>query len=194
MNSDRLTNLRVNGERLLGDLADVSRIGGTDDDGVDRSALSDADLEARCWFKSRAAGAGFEVGEDGVGNITVRLPAPDPTALTVVCGSHLDSVPHGGRFDGTLGVVAALEVLRTVGEAGLALPVHLEAVNFTDEEGRWIPVFGSLGYVGALTEEDLDIFRGGDRQAFEERLAAAGHDVGLFTVDSVDARPGSRAM
>jgi N-carbamoyl-L-amino-acid hydrolase len=94
-------------------------------------------------------------------------------ARTVLLGSHLDSVPDGGRFDGALGVVAALEVLRTVRDAGLELPVTLEAIDFTDEDGTLVGLLGSLAVVGALTPEALRAPRGG-RDALLAGLARAG--------------------
>lgn len=165
--------LRINSRRLLDDLTELAQFGATPEGGVHRPALSDADLEARRWFRQRAAASGFEVRQDGAGNLSARLPAADPAAKTLMCGSHLDSVPYGGRFDGALGVVAALEVLRTVREAGLSLPVHLEAMNFTDEEGRWVPLLGSSALAGLLSADELAHPVGG-REAFEARLAAAG--------------------
>jgi N-carbamoyl-L-amino-acid hydrolase len=168
-----LDDLRIDGQRLLDDLSALARIGATAEGGVDRPALSGADLEARAWFQARAAEAGFDVRTDGAGNQSAVLAASDRAAQTVMCGSHLDSVPHGGRFDGALGVVAALEVLRTVRDAGLSLPVHLEAVNFTDEEGTWVPLMGSQGLAGCLTAEKLAASRSGI-DAFDARLTALG--------------------
>lgn len=165
--------LRINPDRLLADLTDLARIGATAEGGVHRPALSDADLAARAWLRDRAEAAGLTVRADGAGNLSAILPADDPAAPSVLCGSHLDSVPYGGRFDGSLGVVAALETLRTVKEAGLGLPVTLEAVSFTDEEGTWSGLFGSRALAGQLHAEDFEQPRGG-REAFEARLAAAG--------------------
>jgi allantoate deiminase len=91
----------------------------------------------------------------------------------LLLGSHLDSVPNGGRFDGPLGVLAALEVLRTVQEAGVSLPVNLEAIDFTDEEGTLVGELGSGALAGVLTAEDLDSPRSG-RAALEAGLARAG--------------------
>ena len=116
---------------------------------------------ARAWFHERAAAAGLETRIDGAANHSAVLPARDPDARTLLLGSHLDSVRRGGRFDGALGVVCALEVLRAVQDAGLELPVSLEAVDFTDEEGTLIGTFGSLALAGGLTREDLAAPRGG---------------------------------
>ncbi len=165
--------LRINGDRLLADLQALARIGGTPDGGVDRPALSDADLQARDWLRARAAEAGLETHTDGIGNISAVLRSEHPDARTVLCGSHLDSVPGGGRYDGALGVTAALEALRTIREAGLRLPHHLEAISFTDEEGTWGGLLGSRGLAGQLSREDFDHPRG-DPGAFIRRLAAAG--------------------
>lgn len=165
--------LRISEERLLADLVDLAQIGATSEGGVTRTALSDADIEARRWFRERAEREGFAVQEDGIGNVSAVLACSDPDAQTVMCGSHLDSVPNGGRYDGSLGVAAALEVLRTVQEAGLSLPVHLEATSFTDEEGTWGGLLGSRGLAGRLTEEDFAHPRGG-KEVFEARMAAAG--------------------
>jgi len=148
--------LTVNARRLLDDLRDLSRIGATPEGGVHRPALSAADLEARAWFRARAEAAGLICRQDGAGNLSAVLPAADPAARTLLCGSHLDSVPDGGRFDGALGALAALEALRTVREAGLRLPVHLEAISFTDEEGAHVSLLGSRAAAGLLTEADLD--------------------------------------
>lgn len=92
---------------------------------------------------------------------------------TLLLGSHLDSVPHDGRFDGALGVLAALEVVQTIQEAGLDLPVNLEAIDFSDEEGTHITLLGSSVVAGKLTPEDLENPRDG-RQAFLDGLRRAG--------------------
>lgn len=169
-----LDTLRTNQDRLLADLSSLAQIGGTPDGGVNRPALSDTDLEARRWFREQAEEAGLAVRQDGAGNISAVLESSSPDARTIILGSHLDSVPNGGRFDGALGVVAALEVLRTLKEVALNLPHHLEAINFTDEEGTWRGLLGSRGLAGKLTEDDLTFPREGQQSAFEARLAAAG--------------------
>lgn len=165
--------LRINAERMLADLNDLANIGGTPEGGVNRPALSDADLEARRWFRRRAESDGFEVRQDGAGNISALLPSADADAQTVMFGSHLDTVPNGGRFDGALGVAASLEVLRAVRDAGLSLPHHLEAMSFTDEEGTWAGLFGSRALAGHLTPDEMDNPRG-DLATFHARLGAAG--------------------
>lgn len=153
--------LRINAARLLADIEALAQIGGTPDGGVSRPALSPADLEGRAWFRGRAEGDGFEWRQDGAGNLSAVLRASDPSAPTLLAGSHLDTVPDGGRFDGALGVLAALEALRTLREAGVRLPVHLEAIAFTDEEGHVLGLLGSRALTGQITPEDLERPRGG---------------------------------
>lgn len=153
--------LRVDGDRLLADLESLGGIGATAAGGVTRRAFSDEDLEGRRWFRRRVEEDGFALRQDGAGNLSAVLPSQDPGARTLLLGSHLDTVPEGGRYDGALGVLAALEVLRRVKEQELALPVHLEAISFTDEEGSLLGEFGSLALAGRLDEETLTLARGG---------------------------------
>src|SRR5512139_2660279 len=165
--------LRVNSDRLQADFEALAQIGATPEGGVNRPALGEAHLQARLWFRQRAAEAGLQVNVDGAGNHSAVLRSNTPGARTLLLGSHLDSVPEGGRYDGALGVLAALECLRTVQEAGLSLPVNLEAIDFTDEEGTLVGLLGSAALVGALNPQDLQAPRGG-RQALLDGLARAG--------------------
>src|SRR3990170_2577866 len=151
----------INPDRFRNDFDALAQIGATGDGGVNRPALSEAHLEARRWFLARAAEAGLETHLDGAGNHSAILRAADPSARTLLLGSHLDSVPNGGRFDGALGVTAALEVLRAARDAGLSLPIHLEAIDFTDEEGTLCELLGSRALTGVLTAEHLKTPRGG---------------------------------
>lgn len=165
--------LRIDGARLKRDFVALSEIGSTGDGGVHRPTFSAAHLAARQWFRERAAAEGFAVREDRAGNLSARHDCVRPDARTLVLGSHLDSVPNGGRFDGALGVMVALEVLRTVRDAGLALPVHLEAMDFTDEEGTLIGLTGSRALCGLLDAADLATPRCG-LSHWRESLARAG--------------------
>ena len=115
----------INPDRLLSDFNALSQIGATPAGGVDRSALSPAHLEARRWFLACAEDAGLETHVDSAGNHSAILRSPTAARPSLLLGSHLDSVPNGGRYDGALGILAALEVLRTVKESGLTLPVNL---------------------------------------------------------------------
>lgn len=147
--------LTINEQRLLDDLTALSKFGGTTEGGVSRLAMSVEDVEARLWFRHQSDSAGLRVHQDGAGNLSAILPSSLPDAKTLLVGSHLDTVPNGGRFDGALGVVAALEVARTLREANIELPFHLEVINFTDEEGTVLGLLGSRALTGQISAEDL---------------------------------------
>jgi N-carbamoyl-L-amino-acid hydrolase len=164
---------RVDADRLRRDFDALAAIGGTADGGARRTTFSDSHLAARAWFLERATAAGLETRVDAAGNHSAVLPAASAAARTLLVGSHLDTVPTGGRYDGALGVVAALEVLRAVKDAGLELPVSLEAIDFTDEEGSLVGLLGSWALAGTLTPEILGAPRGG-RDALASGLARAG--------------------
>jgi N-carbamoyl-L-amino-acid hydrolase len=166
--------IRVDADRLRRDFDELAAIGATADGGVDRRALGGAHLEARAWFLSQATAAGLETVVDEAGNHSALLPGP-PGAPTLLLGSHLDSVPNGGRYDGALGVLAALEVVRTARDARLELQVTLEAIDFTDEDGTLVGLLGSLALTGALDSALLASPRGG-RDALEAGLVRAGLD------------------
>jgi N-carbamoyl-L-amino-acid hydrolase len=164
---------RVDAKRLRADFDALASVGGTDAGGVDRPTFSEAHLAARRWFLERAREAGLETAVDAAGNHSAILRADDADAPTLLLGSHLDSVPDGGRYDGALGVVAALEALRAVRDARLRLPVTLEAIDFTDEEGTLVGLLGSEAVAGILAPETLAAPRGG-RDALVAGLARAG--------------------
>jgi N-carbamoyl-L-amino-acid hydrolase len=182
--------LRVDPDRMRADFDALAAIGRTGAGGVSRPTFGDAHLAARAWFLERAAAAGLETRIDSAGNHSAVLRSTRADAATLVLGSHLDSVPDGGRFDGALGVVAGLEALRTVKDARLGLPVGLEAIDFTDEEGTLVGLLGSEALAGALRLEALARPRGG-RDALLAGLARAG----LVEERIADARrePGSLA-
>lgn len=164
---------RINFQRFLDLMAQQADIGATPDGGLDRPALSEMDIRVRQWLFERATAAGLEVAMDGAANQRVMLRANDPDAQTLLIGSHLDSVPNGGRFDGALGVVAGLEVLLTLKDSGAELPFHVELVNFTDEEGTLRGLLGSAAMTGTLTAEGLPNVRGG-ADALQEGLSRLG--------------------
>jgi N-carbamoyl-L-amino-acid hydrolase len=163
----------IDEQRFAADLRALNEIGWAGTDGMQRTSFSAAHTEARRWLFARAADAGLATRVDAAGNHSVLLPATDPDAPTVMLGSHLDSVPHGGRFDGALGVLSALEVVRTVKDAGLQLPMTLEAVDLTDEEGTFVGTLGSWAIAGQLTAEMLRTPRSG-REAMLEALRRQG--------------------
>ncbi|MDX1388957.1 MAG: Zn-dependent hydrolase [Acidobacteriota bacterium] len=171
MLGSRMSEQRIDSDRLKRDFDLLAEIGSTGDGGVHRPALSDAHLEARRWFRERIETDGFDFHVDGAGNHSARLPCASPGAPTLLLGSHLDSVPNGGRFDGALGVLTALEVLRAVRDTGTSLPVHLEAIDFTDEEGSLVGLLGSRAIAGVLDPAE---FAGDDRRSLRDALARGG--------------------
>ncbi|MDO8752569.1 MAG: M20/M25/M40 family metallo-hydrolase, partial [Anaerolineales bacterium] len=165
--------LRVNADRMLASFNLLALIGATGDGGVDRVTFSEAHLAARKWFREEIENAGLEFHVDGAGNHSAVLMCERSNVQTLLLGSHLDSVPSGGRFDGALGVIGALEVLRTVKENGTNLKLNLEAIDFTDEEGTLVGLLGSAALAGHLSQEDLASPRGG-RDKLVEGMARAG--------------------
>ncbi len=146
--------MRINIDRLMADIESLGQVGRTTDGGVTRVAMSEADVAGRAWFLERVQAAGLAFNADGAGNLSAVL---DVGASETICiGSHLDTVPNGGRYDGALGVLCGLEVLRTLHEAQLTLPVNVEAISFTDEEGGVYSMLGSRALTGALTEAQLN--------------------------------------
>ena len=159
--------LRLNSDRMLAAFNQLALIGATGDGGVNRPTFGEAHLTARKWFRNEIEKSGLEFRVDGAGNHSAFLACGSKEAPTLLLGSHLDSVPNGGRFDGALGVMAALEVLRTVHEAGLGLSVNLEAIDFTDEEGTLVGLLGSTALAGHLSRERLQSPRGGREKLIE---------------------------
>ncbi|HND50210.1 MAG TPA: hydantoinase/carbamoylase family amidase, partial [Anaerolineales bacterium] len=179
--SQAFSSLRINPDRMLDAFNQLALIGATGDGGVNRNTFSEAHLAARKWFREHIEASGLEFHTDGAGNHSAVLPCDDTTAPTLILGSHLDSVPKGGRFDGALGVMAALEVLKTVRENGIKLKVQLEAMDFTDEEGTHLSLFGSSAISGHLSPEVLQKPYSG-RENFTAGLARAGlTEESLFT-------------
>lgn len=171
--TESVHNLRVNSDRMLAAFNELARIGATGDGGVHRPTFSEAHLAARQWFREQIEKSGLEFRTDGAGNHSAFLACGHDNAPTLLLGSHLDSVPNGGRFDGALGVMAAFEVLRTIRDASLSLKVDLEAIDFTDEEGTLVGLLGSAALTGHLKRDVLQNPRGG-RGALVEGMTRAG--------------------
>ncbi len=153
--------MRINPDRMLDTFTQLALIGATGDGGVSRVTFSESHLAARKWFREQIESSDLEFHMDGAGNHSAILICADSNAQILLLGSHLDSVPNGGRFDGALGVMAALEVLRTVKENGSRLKVNLEAIDFTDEEGTLVGLLGSAAIAGHLSPQVLKNPRGG---------------------------------
>lgn len=145
---------RIDGSRLNAWLEELSRFGRREDGGVDRVAFSDADLEARSWIRELMEGSGLEVSLDPAGNILGRRGGAEAGLPPVMLGSHVDSVPAGGNYDGALGSLGAVEVVRTLEEAGVATRHPLEVVIFVNEEGGKT---GSRAMAGEIRPEEMDL-------------------------------------
>ena len=129
------TNQRIDGRRLWDSLMAMAEIGATPKGGVRRLALTELDRRGRDRFRAACEAAGLTVRIDAIGNMFARRAGRDPTRAPVLFGSHLDSQPSGGKFDGALGVLAGLEVMHTLNDLGIVTEAPLDLVNWTDEEG-----------------------------------------------------------
>ena len=181
----------VNGDRLMSRLMELARIGATPKGGVCRLALTDLDRQAResviAWL--RAVGCSVRV--DQIGNLFARRPGLDSTLPAVATGSHLDTQPTGGKFDGNYGVLAGLEVLQTLHEAGIRTRAALEVCVWTNEEGsRFVPVMmGSGVYCGAFSLEHALTARDAAGVSVSEALQAIGQ-AGTEPAAVTDGAPG----
>jgi N-carbamoyl-L-amino-acid hydrolase len=129
------TNQRIDGRRLWDSLMRMAEIGATAKGGVRRLTLTEIDRQGRERFRAWCEAARLTVRVDAIGNMFARREGRDPHRLPVLMGSHLDSQPSGGKFDGALGVLAGLEVMRSLNELGITTEAPIELVNWTDEEG-----------------------------------------------------------
>ncbi|MFV0294521.1 MAG: Zn-dependent hydrolase [Hyphomicrobiaceae bacterium] len=150
------SNLRVDGGRLWSSLMEMAKIGATAKGGVNRLTLTDLDKESRALFSRWASEAGCDVRVDKMGSMFARREGTDPALPPVMVGSHLDTQPTGGKFDGALGVLSALELVRTLDDLVIKTRYPIEIVNWTNEEGsRFAPAMvGSAVFAGLVALED----------------------------------------
>ena len=148
---------RVDAARLWQRHTEMARIGAIPNNGVNRAAFSEEDIRARRLLVSWARARKFAISMDGVGNIFIRRPGLDAHAAPVMSGSHMDSQPRGGRFDGMYGVLAALAALEAIDEAGLKTQRPLEVVAWSNEEGSRFPpcTMGSAVHTGARALDEF---------------------------------------
>jgi N-carbamoyl-L-amino-acid hydrolase len=170
-------NLRVDGARLWDALMEMARVGATPKGGCDRQTLTDADREGRALFARWCDAAGLAMTIDAMGTMFARRPGVDDGLAPVMLGSHLDTQPTGGKFDGVLGVLGALEVVRTLDDLGVKTRRPIEIVNWTNEEGsRFAPSMLASGvFAGHYTlAQALDLR---DRRGlrFGDELARIGY-------------------
>lgn len=169
-------NLRPSGARLWEALHDIARIGATPRGGCNRQALTELDAEGREWLRARAEACGARLVLDRFGNMGFLRPGRDASRRPVAFGSHLDTQPTGGKFDGVLGVLAGLEILRALHEAGAETDAPLLLVNWTNEEGARFspPMQGSGAAMGVFAPEQVLDTRDPDGARFGEALARIG--------------------
>ncbi|MCB9992536.1 MAG: Zn-dependent hydrolase [Hyphomicrobiaceae bacterium] len=148
-------NLRINADRLWDSIMDMAKIGPGVAGGNNRQTLTDADSEGRHLFKTWCEAAGMTVAVDKMGTMFATRPGTDPEALPVYMGSHLDTQPTGGKYDGVLGVLGALEAVRTMNDLGIRTKHPIVVVNWTNEEGtRFAPAMLASGvFAGKHTLE-----------------------------------------
>ena len=151
------TNQRIDAKRLWDTLMQFAEIGGTAKGGVRRLALSDTDRRGRALFRTECEKLGLTVRVDEIGNMFARRAGRDPQRLPVLMGSHLDSQPSGGKFDGALGVLAGLEVMRSLADLGIVTEAPIELINWTDEEGSRFghSLMGSGVWTGIYDRETM---------------------------------------
>ena len=148
-------NLAIDAERLWDELMETAAIGGTPKGGICRLTLTDLDRQVRDWFRARAEGLGCTVTVDDMGVMFARRKGQRDDLPPIAMGSHLDTQPTGGKFDGVLGVLGALEALRTLVQAGYETFAPIEVVNWTNEEGsRFAPAMVASGvFAGAFMRD-----------------------------------------
>src|SRR6266851_1378774 len=149
---------RINGNRLISDLRELAGIGAYQT-GVDRTALSTKDIEARRWLVDKLRCAGLDATMDRVGNVLGRSPKAEKSILI---GSHTDTVPRGGWLDGALGVGYALEIARSAIEANEPAATGIDVISFQDEEGTFLPFLGSRSFFADLDEAEIAVAKSKD--------------------------------
>ena len=169
-------NMRINGDRLWDSLMEMAKIGPGIAGGNNRQTLTDEDGEGRRLFQSWCEAAGMTMGVDTMGNMFFTRPGTDPDALPVYVGSHLDTQPTGGKFDGVYGVLGALELVRSLNDLGIRTKHPIVVTNWTNEEGaRFAPAMIGSGVFSGMLEQDWAYARTDARgKTFGEELVRIG--------------------
>ncbi len=169
-------NLRINSARLWDSLMEMAQIGPGIAGGNNRQTLTDADSAGRHLFQDWCTAAGMTMGVDTMGTMFATRPGTDPEALPVYLGSHLDTQPTGGKYDGVLGVLGALEVVRTLNDLGIQTRHPLVVTNWANEEGaRFAPAMLASGvFAGVHTQDYAYGRRDLDGKTYGEELARIG--------------------
>ncbi|HEY8333476.1 MAG TPA: Zn-dependent hydrolase [Tardiphaga sp.] len=155
--SQLASNLQIDSARLWGTILETAKFGGTPKGGIRRLTLTAEDKQVRDWFRAACEAAGCEVHIDALGSMFALRRGRDMSKPPIGLGSHLDTQPTGGKFDGILGTLAALEVVRTLNDAGIETELPICIANWTNEEGsRFVPaMMASAAYVGDFTTDDI---------------------------------------
>ena len=184
------TNQRIDGKRLWDSLMSMAEIGATPKGGVKRLTLTEVDKAGRERFAAWCESLGLTVRVDAIGNMFARREGRDPSRKPVLFGSHLDSQPSGGKFDGALGVIAGLEVMRTLNDLNITTEAPLELVNWTDEEGSRFghSLMGSGTWAGVYPQDKVYGLKDVDGVTVSEALDAIGykgrHEARPFPADA----------
>src|SRR5580704_8565991 len=182
-----LSNIRIDGGRLWDSLMEMAKIGATPKGGCKRLTLTDLDGESRALFISWCKEAGCSVAVDEMGNIFARRAGAENGLAPVMMGSHLDTQPTGGKFDGALGVLGALEVVRSLNDLKIKTKHPIEIANWTNEEGsRFAPAMVSSGvFAGVYTKEFAYACKDQDGKSLGDELAR----IGFKGEEKVGGRP-----
>jgi N-carbamoyl-L-amino-acid hydrolase len=170
-------NLKIDAQRLWDTVMETARFGATAKGGIKRLTLTDEDRQVRDWFRDAVQAIGCIVSVDEVGNMFARRPGRIEGLAPLCMGSHLDTQPTGGKFDGVLGVLGALEAMRTLQEAGYETNAPIEVVNWTNEEGsRFAPAMLASGaFAGVFTPDYAHGRQDRDGKTFGDELARIGY-------------------
>ncbi|RTY72779.1 Zn-dependent hydrolase [Pseudomonas veronii] len=190
----------INRDRLWQSLMDLARLGATVKGGVCRLALTDLDRQARDLFVQWCEAAGCSVSVDAIGNIFARRPGRNPALPPVMTGSHIDTQPTGGKFDGCFGVMAGLEVIRTLNDLKIETEAPIEVVVWTNEEGSRFPpcMMGSGVFAGKFDlqdtldkQDDQGLSVGAElrRIGYAGSRAVLGHPVGAYFEAHIEQGP-----
>lgn len=164
---------KVNLERIEKDLYEIRQFGFNENDkGIYRPGLTDADMEARKWLMARFEENGLKTRMDGAANVIGRMGPPGKPAIAI--GSHADTVPSGGMFDGALGIIAGLECIRVINEKKIELEHPVEVIVTSEEEGRFGGMFGVQALVGELTPHWIETAESASGERLRDALAKYG--------------------
>jgi len=177
MTEPALSNLAIDPVRLWDTVMETALIGGTPKGGICRLTLTDLDRQVRDWFRAKCEAVGCTVTVDEMGNIFARRPGRDNSLPPIAIGSHLDTQPTGGKYDGVIGVLAGLEVLRALDDAGYETNAPIEVIDWTNEEGsRFAPAMLSSGvFAGAFSRDYAYERQDRDGKTFIDELSRIGY-------------------